>query len=653
MTRRALFVACATLLAVAALLQARDARAAGPAVRADPRYIDALIARAHALHLADMTTWRRLGHYRHQLFGGWKSEADAREFFLSPEGKDDPSAELDATIRGLFGPAPADKKLQHPYCRFPARLAWLNAKLHFDFSRVPRRSCPRFQEFVHQLRARSITLVFSSYYLNNPASAFGHTFLRINKLDRRRDEHDLELLDYGIDFSATVDTSNSFIYTFKGLTGMFPGVYRRVPFYLKVREYNDHDSRDLWEYELNLTHAEVSLVIAHLWELGSNYFDYFYLSENCSYHILDALDVASPKLHLLDKVGWPVIPADTIKSVMAEPGLVRSIHYRPSIRTQVRARLDKLDGDEKDALSELMSDPEAPFPAGFDQPRRVAVLDAALDLADFRYADDLTKPPALRDPAGEQLQQRLLERRAAILAESPDLVVAPPFRKMPHMGHGSTRVGLGSGYSSDRNAYHTLEFRLALHDLADPTDGYPEYAAIEFMPTRLRYYIKEARPSLEDFSLVRVTSLTPLSRFQHPWSWTVRAGATRVRDGGCNGCLAGMGEIGAGWAFSLFSKSTLFYALADAQLLAPVHGGVFHALRAGIGPSGGVRVKLSHNLLALGTGTWSWLPGRDPKSTWRADGTVRWQYVRDFALDLHATAAPDAWSAQAESMLYF
>ena len=77
---------------------------------------------------------------------------------------------------------------------------------------------------MHQLRPRSITLVFSSYYLNSPASAFGHTFFRINKDDRRSDQTDLELLDYGIDFSATVDTNNALAYAFKGLSASRPSL---------------------------------------------------------------------------------------------------------------------------------------------------------------------------------------------------------------------------------------------------------------------------------------------------------------------------------------------------------------------------------------------------------------------------------------------
>src|SRR5690606_26093360 len=124
---------------------------------------------------------------------------------------------------------------------------------------------------------------------------FGHTFLRINRRNSDLAPRQ-ELLDYGVDFSAGVDTDNAVVYALKGLLGFFPGVFRRIPYYYKVREYNDYELRDLWEYELSLTQREVDLVVAHLWELGSTHFDYYYLTENCSYHVLGALEVARPDL---------------------------------------------------------------------------------------------------------------------------------------------------------------------------------------------------------------------------------------------------------------------------------------------------------------------------------------------------------------------
>ena len=67
---------------------------------------------------------------------------------------------------------------------------------------------------------------------------------------------------------------------------------------MKVREYNDTEARDLWEYELNLSPDQVDWMVRHAWETGATWFDYFFFRENCSYHLLSLLELAEPSLHL-------------------------------------------------------------------------------------------------------------------------------------------------------------------------------------------------------------------------------------------------------------------------------------------------------------------------------------------------------------------
>ncbi|HEX7838657.1 MAG TPA: DUF4105 domain-containing protein, partial [Kofleriaceae bacterium] len=306
--------ACATTVgrltreAIHSLDDARDPAAAA--------YLGELLARAHTLRLSERPEWRHLGHWRWTLTGV-ESQADGPNFFLSPSGKSSPADELDATLRGFFASLPdsaADADVQHPVCQFPARYRWLDKVLRFDPERLRRPACPRYEEFYHRVDADRLSFVFSSYYLNNPASVFGHTFVRIIKHDAGReatpdDEHHA-LLDYAVEFSATVDTGNALVYGVKGLLGLFPGTFRNVPYHFKVRQYNDYEARDLYEYELGFTREEVDTFLEHLWELGSTFFDYYYVSENCSYHLLGALEVARPGLELLAHMHWPVIPAD-------------------------------------------------------------------------------------------------------------------------------------------------------------------------------------------------------------------------------------------------------------------------------------------------------------------------------------------------------
>lgn len=626
---------------------------ASAAESALPSYAEELVERAKALRLSEQEQWKRLLHYRKTWYGGWVSEADGQGFFLSQDGKSEPEAELEATIRGLFAPEPADGKTQHPLCRFPARVLWLDETLTLDWKRIAARRCPGFEEFLGILRPRGFSLVFSSYYMNNPSSALGHTFLRVLRTKTERKER-ADLLDYGVDFAANVDTTNALLYGLKGLAGMFPGQFKRVPYYYKVREYNDHDSRDIWEYELNFTPRQTQMVVAHLWELGSTYFDYFYMSENCSYHILGALQVADPKLSLLDEVGWPVVPADTVKALYRNPGLVRNVDYRPSISTQFSRRLGVLTSKERDQVLTLMVDPKSPFPADFSQVERVRTLDATLDLVDIKFADELLKERQDMDKELTQKQQVLLERRAEDLVPSEETAFAPPFRLMPHIGHDSRRVGMGSGYRQTDGFYHTLNFRLALHDLADPIQGYLASAQIEFLPTNLRYYAETERLRLEQLSLVRVRSLSPISRFDKSLSWIVDLGMRRLADAKCLGCTTGFFQVGGGYSFAPFGSWLNIYTLVNAQLELPVRrGALLDFARFGVGPWGGFRIGLSDQVTWLNVGSWSYLPGQEPKHTWEVDSVLRVGYAKDFAFGVEGRLRPEEKSLQAMSYIYF
>jgi hypothetical protein len=643
------------LLAVVACSAATMIGGVAHAAPPDPAYAETLVARAHGLGLAERAAWLRLGHYRKGHFGGLESEADGEPFFLAPDGKTQPEHELDATLRGFFSAVPKKPGVEHPLCRFPARWLWLSRELGIDRRKLPLTSCPRYDEFMALMRPVSYTLVFSSYFLNNPASAFGHTFLRVNRAKPRGSgaQPSNELLDYGIDFSAVVDTSNAFLYGFKGMTGLFPGTFNKVPLYYKIREYNDYESRDLWEYDLALTPSEVELVSAHLWELGSTYFAYYYLSENCSYQILAALEVANPKLELMRNVGWPVIPADTVKALLKNPGLVRGIRYRPSNRTAFRARLESLSGAEQSATLELAQHPRAELPPSFSQGEQVRVIDAAIDLASVRGARDIAKERSEMDAEALEREQALLERRAHYGIPSESHEFAPPFRQMPHLGHGSTRLALGSGYDREAGYFHLASFRLALHDLADPARGYPDGAEIEFLPVSLRYTVERPRITLQDVSLVRVLSLTPLTRFEHTFSWLVDVGARRLHDPHCSECLAGFGELGGGFTLEPFGRGLTLFALANAEVDVPARGGYFDWLRVAVGPYGGLRLRPSDGIAALLTGSWSYLPLERANHAWGLEGKLRVAYARNAALGVEGRLYETTATAQAVSYLYF
>ena len=66
----------------------------------------------------------------------------------------------------------------------------------------------------------------------------------------------------------------------------------RRPFYLKTQGYSNLESRDLWDYDLDLTPAQIAFLLKHAWEMGSTYSDYYFFTKNCSYQLLTLLEAA-------------------------------------------------------------------------------------------------------------------------------------------------------------------------------------------------------------------------------------------------------------------------------------------------------------------------------------------------------------------------
>jgi hypothetical protein len=609
-----------------------------------------LVARARELKLAEDPAWLRLGHYRRGPLG-WKSEADGPSFFNSAGGRRDPAAELEATVAALVDSAPPTDPDAAPACRFPARLRWLRERLGLDEARLPPRPCPKLQAFRDRVTPVGVTVVFSSYYLNNPASSFGHTLLRLNKGEARGTER-AELLDYGISYAASAGPDNAVVYALKGLFGGYRGEFTHFAYYYKVREYSDAESRDLWEYDLALVPGEVAMLVDHLWELANTWFDYWYLDENCSYHVLTALEAAAPRLDLASRAGWPlVLPSETVKALFENPGLVTAVHYRPSVLTQFRARTSPLSPAALDAVEALADDDAAPLPEALG-PERAAILDAALDHLDLWAFKDLVLE---KDPAAARRRQLLLERRAALGIPSAPLRIPPPLERAPERGHGGLRLGAGGGAASEAGPLVLLEGRLALHDLLDPPAGYPEVAHIQFLPTRLRWETRPGRLRLDEAWLIDVISLNDVGRFDQRPSWRFRVGAEAVRDAAGPGMVAFSAGAGGGLASLrvLGVADALATADVEVQAAAGLSGLAGSGWRVGLGPTALLRLKAGDRAALLLDGAWRWLPDASPGETWRYGAEGRLHLGRGWSLALRARRAPseDAVTAALHAFL--
>ena len=488
-------------------------------------YLKELIETARRRGLPEDSTWQLLLHDRAGLFGGVQSDARGKRFFLSPRGRKDPEAELEATLAAFFDAKPSAPEVQHPQCRFPARYEWLKERLSFDASRLPEQACPRFEEWRNDFRAASVSLVFATSYLNNPASLYGHTFLRVDRAGARAGD---PLTEECINFAADTGETNGIIFALKGLLGAYPGRFASMPYYFKVQQYNNMESRDLWEYSLRLTPAQTDRMLAHLWELGQAYFPYYFLTSNCAYYPMTLLEVADPSLKLTRRPWLRVIPMDTVRVILDQPGLVSSRKLRPSALRLMFARRALLSRDEMlTAEAVAKGSEESVFKRldSLDPPRRALALDSAYDYFRWRHGGR-----RYQSPEEDRWERLILVHRSQLDVKSSDVAALKLGEAFPpDEGHATGRVSYGEGRLQGR-LFDEVSLRPALHDLAEAPEGYVPDSQLEMFHLTGRFDRQDGRGYLERFTIMDAVSLSPLDRWVKRTSWNFSFGLERPRD---------------------------------------------------------------------------------------------------------------------------
>jgi len=320
------------------------------------------------------------------------------------------------------------------------------------------------------------------------------------------------------------------------------------------------ENRDLWEYQLALTQPEIERVLEHAWEMGPNWFEYYFFDENCAYHLLALLQVARPELDLVAPFRWWALPSDSLRAVTGQPGLIKQVIYRPANGTIVHHRLQDLAPQERELVRELgerhigASDPRL---GSLPPARAAATVETAYDLVNYRRAIGDS-----RAPEPEALSRELLLARSSLDVPPQLPAIATPGTR-PDEGHGTARLGISVGQRASRD-FVELKARATYHDLMDDDRGYTRGSQIEYFSLSARR-LEGDTTRIEDFTPIEIRSVSPRDAFFSPWSWHVSAGWRRefLADG--SEPLVGSLQGGMGGAWSAAGGRVLAYAMADGR----------------------------------------------------------------------------------------
>jgi hypothetical protein len=514
-----------------------------------------ILSEGHAaiLDSKQMSYWHKLLHFRPNLLGKMVSEVDSKNFFVSKDGKTSPEGELEKFIELLNS-----DKAQSYVCKFPLRYKWLKQTIMNDWG-FTTESCTVYNSFVEKLGAKNLSLVFSSYYIKNPASTFGHTFIRVRRYDDFRTN---EMLDNAFNFSAENSTDQVLIYMLKGLTGFYKGQFSSVPYYYKIREYNDYEFRDLWDYDLNLSQDQVNRVVDHVWEMGSIYFDYYYFTENCSYHMLGLLNVAYDDIDILENLNrFFVLPVETIRE-MQRLGLIRQSKVRASAYKKLIKHTKGYAFNDLRRTKEIAKDPfkanEILKNLGIE--KQAEIMDSSILAFDYFNIRDIY--------LGKEKTVAAREHLLVIRAENPVITDEVKFKESevapPEDSHKSSRLGLSGGSVSQQGAFTEISWRAAQHDLLDPSKGQLKNSQVVIFDFDLRYKKVDEefnKFSLERFRVLDFKKYQPSDYWSNSISWDFAFGTDQRIDCPSGDCIQPTISSSAGSSVELGSEYLLSFLL--------------------------------------------------------------------------------------------
>lgn len=530
---------------------------------------------ADSKNLAQHTTWRRLLYFvddKKSLLGKKNNQSlvDNPKFFLSPNGKSDSKAELDALLKALsiemVNPAAKNDSV---ICRFPARANWLAGEIGIDLAAI-NADCPKFDDWLETLSPNQLSVMFAQEYLDNPLSAFAHTLLRI---DSKQSNNDFVNISHAYALNDTVDgddSDNFVIYALKSISGRYGNLIEIDPYPEKLAKYLKEDERDTWTYHLKLTPSEVKQIMAHVWETKDLGLPYYFTTDNCASEILRLIDVVRPEQHLLSQLSFAVIPSDVIQLLNKE-NLIEKGRFTPSDNSLRQAQLNKaqalnLPKDKLDAIKSHKDNPVSSMSA------------------DGQSLLPTTIAAANNNPIDRHYLQ-------------------------------SMQLGVGKRGS---NSYADIGVQAGYHDMLDNPAGFPQFFNLTGLAATLRVNdtdnekLSPNRVTLQNFTLIKGRSFNPVNAAKKGSTWGAAIEATRVNDGSQNDALQNSDkdhlvgstsfEYGWSWAFGTPKLGTgqmppqLCFAMANGT--AQAGRGISKGYRVGAGLDTGCYYQINDRLRA-------------------------------------------------------
>jgi len=462
-----------------------------------------------------------------------------KEFFLSDRGQADPQAELEATIEAYFNQEQTIKREfgdKNIVCIFPARYAWLNDKLGLPDYRCDERRCPALSQWARLDQIETISLVYVSGYLGNPASSFGHVLLNL----KLKDSNELlGLFDTSITYGATVPLHENMVsYVLNGLFGGYRATFSDKFFYAHDQVYTNREFRDMWEYTLVLTDSQKKMIIYHIAELLTKRFKYFFLSANCAQGMAALLDVFIKEdvynfdypIYVPEELFHRLQDIDAKRRRNNENGLIENVKYIPSARRYLFYETKRLTSEERKVYLDITNSPNEDYNQllqELDIDSRINILNALLAYQYYKLmASDEEKP----DQHLKEYKDKILLERLRLPAKKEVPLNIPEIPSPREVSPPSTfNIGFVNEQGSD--PFSTLGITMFRKESVGMNAL--EYSELVALDLNVGIALDSEKIFLDKINFLKISNFRTFyikEANENPLSWRVRAGIDRYNN---------------------------------------------------------------------------------------------------------------------------
>jgi hypothetical protein len=387
----------------------------------------------------------------------------------------------------------------HAICQFPARFNWLSEQLNLPKADFPKPTCNEYNEFLEKAPADNIELVFASENVSSPSSMMGHSFLKISGKNAQNND-----TSHAISYFTVLDSFNPANLIFRSLVTGMDGIFALLPYKKHIEHYQTVENRNIWEYQIKLTHREKKLIHQHIWELKDKPSSYYFTKYNCATLTHFLLAIAEPRL-LQQNHNW-VTPQDVIKDAF-QFNLIKSANLKPSLSWQIKMLVDNVSTEDQLAIKNNIRD-ISKVNTNSSSSFKTELM---VNYNQYAFTENIITTDQYKD------NTRWLNSNF-----NNDFKIDVSRYKAPQKTPNDSQFSIGL-IRKDNVDLLSFQIMPAAHRLQDDNRQYFSENALELADLQLNIDVENQNIELDHFTLYGVKSLIPIDRFTYGLSgqWKV------------------------------------------------------------------------------------------------------------------------------------